>query len=934
MKIVTSFKQATFVFKKFGFSGLYCAIIDRIRRKHNSIRTNETKKNEEIIGIVDDANHRYVRGNSQNNSVRFTIVVIDDGKRNNELTIQSINQVDYDNYDVVWLSKINANIDTIKVPSYLILIPYGYEWQETLYNSLEKINGDYLILLSSGEIVSRDCFKLAAHEVQESLATYVYSDFLYKQRDSRIIATPSLWGKYKYHSSIFEKRLLVSQKEALLSKNIALDELTEKIALLSYIRRLKVVYHPGSFINGMVDITSLEQNQFNSEFGCYRNKIQTLKEELGDEFFFLLETDKNLLSVSIILFVQQDIEPNYDAINALLHNNGVDKPLIYIIAPESLQNIGKSIDAEIQNIYFYGKESFIHVLKATIKSIDSVYTAIISDRIVKIEADWLKKELMLLNFTQADAVSPLVINHSGIMTESEFPLLELDCDKIYGDNKYAVAYTEYYNGIIGDSRTLSYDNMIVRTTSLYEFCETDFPGENIDYYHQEICLYLIRNQKQIILDGTNTMVVSGGVDKLEPRRAYRMFWQQFVHEMYAQGLCTRGVHRYLIDNDFKGDGLYLPAVFDVDTCSKSILMVSHELSRTGTPQVMFQAACILKSVGYFVVCACSKDGPLKEDYLKHRIPVVIHHVFAKFQGYPSDMVPTQISKKMSEFCHGFDLMIVGCIVMHNLITAFNFTDMKILWWIHDGYIGYNFCKHYMPPKIGSNIIVRCGGQYALEALKEFFPQYDASNLLYGVDDFADTEVNREDESEDLIFLFPASFEKRKNHPLLIEAVARLSEDILKGVRFIVIGKVIEKTYYRMVKKMAQKIPSIEIMEPISYTELMKLYSKVSCITLASMDDPMPVVLAEGMMMSKIILCSDGLGTARYIKDGVNGFVFSATNAIEFSKKIEFIIKNIGALNSVRVQARATYESVFSSKIFAENLKTTIFEIIGDSRETK
>ncbi|MGV2643357.1 glycosyltransferase, partial [Clostridium perfringens] len=91
----------------------------------------------------------------------------------------------------------------------------------------------------------------------------------------------------------------------------------------------------------------------------------------------------------------------------------------------------------------------------------------------------------------------------------------------------------------------------------------------------------------------------------------------------------------------------------------------------------------------------------------------------------------------------------------------------------------------------------------------------------------------------------------------------------------------------------------------------------------SIDDPMPVVLAEAMMMSKIVLCSDMTGTARYIEDGVNGFLFSSKNASELKEKLEYVIGNFDTMNDVRRAGRKTYEQYFSQEIFTENLVSVV-----------
>jgi glycosyltransferase involved in cell wall biosynthesis len=42
---------------------------------------------------------------------------------------------------------------------------------------------------------------------------------------------------------------------------------------------------------------------------------------------------------------------------------------------------------------------------------------------------------------------------------------------------------------------------------------------------------------------------------------------------------------------------------------------------------------------------------------------------------------------------------------------------------------------------------------------------------------------------------------------------------------------------------------------------------------ASRDDPMPVVVTEAMMFSKVCICSENTGSANIIQDGNSGFVY-------------------------------------------------------------
>lgn len=55
---------------------------------------------------------------------------------------------------------------------------------------------------------------------------------------------------------------------------------------------------------------------------------------------------------------------------------------------------------------------------------------------------------------------------------------------------------------------------------------------------------------------------------------------------------------------------------------KSILVFSHQLSRTGAPIVLLDLVRIMKKEGYKVAVISFMDGSLKEEYKKEGIPVV------------------------------------------------------------------------------------------------------------------------------------------------------------------------------------------------------------------------------------------------------------------------------------------------------------------------
>ena len=90
--------------------------------------------------------------------------------------------------------------------------------------------------------------------------------------------------------------------------------------------------------------------------------------------------------------------------------------------------------------------------------------------------------------------------------------------------------------------------------------------------------------------------------------------------------------------------------------------------------------------------------------------------------------------------YDFHFVFVSTVVLWECIEALGYTDIPVLWWVHDSRIGYeNYLRYVLPETIGENIHLYCGGDYAYKVITEYRPKYRGQILLYGIQDFS-TEV--------------------------------------------------------------------------------------------------------------------------------------------------------------------------------------------------
>ncbi len=377
--------------------------------------------------------------------------------------------------------------------------------------------------------------------------------------------------------------------------------------------------------------------------------------------------------------------------------------------------------------------------------------------------------------------------------------------------------------------------------------------------------------------------------------------------------------------------LYYPKNNITDN-KKSILLVTHELSRTGAPVVVLDMAKVLVNNGYFVTVISLIEGPLLEEFSSIGVPVIVMPDMKKVQY--SDVASSLLFPKMDldVFVNGFDLTIMVTATLFNFVRRYFNTDKKIIWWIHEGSASYNFLDRYMPKFVTPNIKVFCGGEYAVNQLFIHKYHYYPRILNYGVYDEVKGKNNKKkDSSSEVVkFLLAGSVGERKGQLILLEAIKRLPLEYKNKTEFILVGEpcdgdILGEDIMNNIVEYASSNDNVKVIRSVPREELYEMYKKIDVLVLTSIDDPMPVVATENFMLSNICLCSSMTGTSYYIEDGLSGFVFESGNISDLLKKIIYIVDNRDKLSYIKNQGRKIYEKYFEISIFEKNILKLVEE---------
>ena len=353
-----------------------------------------------------------------------------------------------------------------------------------------------------------------------------------------------------------------------------------------------------------------------------------------------------------------------------------------------------------------------------------------------------------------------------------------------------------------------------------------------------------------------------------------------------------------------------------------VLLISHNLSLTGAPVALFRFARYLKFIGMSPLVMAPEDGPFCKEFWQAGIPVIIY----KYNNM-QDLV---------KCCtHMFSLVIVNTITGGPFIRKLSGLSVPVLWWIHEAeslYVQSNL--DLMPYTVQDNIHLYCAGPYAEKMLLKYRPAYHAEQLLYYLPDYVKNDCFSENvmpaqANGKTVFMMVGTIEPRKGQDILIQAVQRLPYDKLQKCFFLFVGRVLNQPILAAIQQLQNEYPAhVRYLGEVEMKQMPALYRQMNCLICASRDDPMPIVVAEALSFSKLVICSANTGSAVLLEENRTGLVYRNNDVDELVHCILKVLDGEEELDLMKKAARDTYEKYFSQAAFNRAVTRVLKEICG------
>lgn len=348
-----------------------------------------------------------------------------------------------------------------------------------------------------------------------------------------------------------------------------------------------------------------------------------------------------------------------------------------------------------------------------------------------------------------------------------------------------------------------------------------------------------------------------------------------------------------------------------------VLVVSHALNEGGASLVLVEAVEILKKKGFKVVLVSPDVGNLESTYKRMGVSVLCSKYFSQL------IRKILVGKR-------WRMIFVNSLLMYEWVE--NTGGNPVLWWIHEGRTYIEKYANKIDNIDKDNLYIYCVSEWSRKCLIDSGFNMPIRLLYYGTKDVINYPVSDKgkNESDTVSFVLIGSISQRKRNIDFIKAIQMLSEEVLQNTEFIIIGKQLagnEEYYIQFKNALKSSVKNINYVQTVPHDKMAEVYMGVDVVVAVSDDDPLPVVVTEGLLHSKCVLLSSNCGQYELIDEGKNGYTFQAENVRDLANKIEKIYREKARLHAVGNAGRGIFEKYFTISRFNMVLGEQIDDII-------
>ena len=361
---------------------------------------------------------------------------------------------------------------------------------------------------------------------------------------------------------------------------------------------------------------------------------------------------------------------------------------------------------------------------------------------------------------------------------------------------------------------------------------------------------------------------------------------------------------------------------DQGSTGKKMLVVSHELTRSGAPIILWQICSALAKKGFQITVLSPEDGPLHQEYLQAGVAV---HILPSLLKDARVVLP---------YLQDQELVLLNTILCYRVAHAVKASHLPLLFWVHESSFGQQVCR--TTPSAKSAITIADRLIFPSHATANLYREFGSSdnhtvihsgiNIIFpdpahGKPPFKKTPGR-------LYIVVVASIESRKGQDVLLQALKLLPADISSQVECFLIGRKLELEFSQKVVKSAKSMGNVHIVGDTPAAQVKQYLAAADVFVLPSRDEALPISLIEAMAFGLAIIATRVGGVAEIIQDQVNGLLVEKEDPAGLAKCITNLYLDKDYRYNLGIAGKRSYQGSLTYDLFVERYHAVICALQG------
>lgn len=331
-----------------------------------------------------------------------------------------------------------------------------------------------------------------------------------------------------------------------------------------------------------------------------------------------------------------------------------------------------------------------------------------------------------------------------------------------------------------------------------------------------------------------------------------------------------------------------------------ITLVSHDLSRSGAPQMMALLARYLLSEGFDVLVLAPKEGPLRTTYEKAGIPVQILPRLLEDVRVAAHALAARPS-----------VVVANTILSWQAVHVAKAFNLPSVLWMHESTYGLNFVQQHR--SLADTLAIAERVVFPAAATAALYESYLADNAtvihngldpaLLAFGNTSDAPASEEALSEDsatgqpspegadakkLRVVHIGSIEERKGQDLFVQSIKKLPGSVMQSCEFFLVGRVLDPSFANRLRRHIGRRRNVHLVGEVTHEEAMAYLTGADIFVLASRDEVLPVTVLEAMCLGKPILTTRAGGIAEILEHETSAYLAPVEDVRSLARGLELL----------------------------------------------